>query len=387
MSILGKFNEESDKFFDSIIAYINNPSSDTKRLKDLYRTTKDIDLYSAYKYEEKDLSHYIEIMVELLEKAGLTQAKEFAQSVLQGEYSGDDGIYYDNKVAYAETLDFFNQAIEYEQPPNNDLTEKINTMLTEKRGLTKKQKELLKNMVNKYDIITIDDLIDKDYEAYIELENMNDFETLWQDAERFIGDYRFKRLEEGDNSSSEKVYNLYGKKPGDKYEELLLTEKPLSVCEKIKKVAAKDGWGEFRVSEVDLTTAPDFIQSIYIVPYDPRLKENKNPFSLTKDIDQSILVNIMGVIKSVDGPEVEGEIIKELYEKNKEYKEGGYAINNIIVTNTPTYSEYKLEIEVEIFVLNDKGEEYHAPGILLIVNIDADSWDIIIEEYKPFIKI
>ena len=45
-------------------------------------------------------------------------------------------------------------------------------------------------------------------------------------------------------------------------EELLLTHATRSQIEKVKKLAAKDGWHHFRVDVIDLTKPPDFESAI-----------------------------------------------------------------------------------------------------------------------------
>ena len=56
------------------------------------------------------------------------------------------------------------------------------------RKLTKKQQGLIENIVNKRAITAIEELT---MEEYKELEKLNKYETLWQDTNRYIHDYRW----------------------------------------------------------------------------------------------------------------------------------------------------------------------------------------------------
>ena len=58
---------------------------------------------------------------------------------------------------------------------------------------------------------------------------------------------------------------LYGLPKGatERYEEvLLLTNGTPESIERVKVLAAKDGFHSFRVAEVDLSTPPDFIKAV-----------------------------------------------------------------------------------------------------------------------------
>jgi len=61
------------------------------------------------------------------------------------------------------------------------------------------------------------------------------------------------------------LYNLYALAKGesrDYMESLLLTERSLDDCARIKSIAAKDGFHTFRVARVDNIGAPDFVAAI-----------------------------------------------------------------------------------------------------------------------------
>jgi len=55
------------------------------------------------------------------------------------------------------------------------------------RHLTKKQKKFIDELIEKEGITDVDDL---DFDQWFDLENMNDFETLYQHAENYIWDKR-----------------------------------------------------------------------------------------------------------------------------------------------------------------------------------------------------
>lgn len=55
---------------------------------------------------------------------------------------------------------------------------------------------------------------------------------------------------------------LWGVKEGDEdWRETVLCTQP-ERFDAVKIMAAKDGWGRFRVGTVDLTTPPDFTQAV-----------------------------------------------------------------------------------------------------------------------------
>jgi hypothetical protein len=58
---------------------------------------------------------------------------------------------------------------------------------------------------------------------------------------------------------------LYGKRKDrteDWHEEILLTNATLEKIERVKMLAAKDGFETFRVAEIDLSVAPDFASTL-----------------------------------------------------------------------------------------------------------------------------
>ncbi len=58
---------------------------------------------------------------------------------------------------------------------------------------------------------------------------------------------------------------LYGKRKDrmeDWHEELLLTNAIPETIKRVKVLAAKNGFESFRVAEIDLSTPPDFIQTL-----------------------------------------------------------------------------------------------------------------------------
>jgi hypothetical protein len=59
------------------------------------------------------------------------------------------------------------------------------------RTLTKSQKKVLTNLVDRDDIKSVNDI---SLENMSLLETLNDTEILWQECERFIDDYRMSKI-------------------------------------------------------------------------------------------------------------------------------------------------------------------------------------------------
>lgn len=59
------------------------------------------------------------------------------------------------------------------------------------RKLSAKQKNYLINKIENYNIKNVEQMSSMEYSI---LENINDYETLFQDANRFIYDYRMNKL-------------------------------------------------------------------------------------------------------------------------------------------------------------------------------------------------
>ena len=59
------------------------------------------------------------------------------------------------------------------------------------RRLNAKQKNLLKSLVNNKDFSSVEDFENGEFG---DLEAMNDYETLYQDTNRFMRDYRMSKL-------------------------------------------------------------------------------------------------------------------------------------------------------------------------------------------------
>lgn len=55
---------------------------------------------------------------------------------------------------------------------------------------------------------------------------------------------------------------LFGVKVGDEaWKETVLCTQPARFAE-VKKLAAKDGWGRFRIATIDLSVPPDFSKGV-----------------------------------------------------------------------------------------------------------------------------
>ena len=59
------------------------------------------------------------------------------------------------------------------------------------RDLTAKQKHLLKQQVDVNDVSGIDDI---DYDEFVAIEKINETEVFYQNANRFIHDYRWSKI-------------------------------------------------------------------------------------------------------------------------------------------------------------------------------------------------
>jgi hypothetical protein len=55
---------------------------------------------------------------------------------------------------------------------------------------------------------------------------------------------------------------LYGRRAGDEaWQETILCSQPENF-DKVKVLAARDGWGHFRIAEIDLSQPPNFADTI-----------------------------------------------------------------------------------------------------------------------------